>query len=66
MGKGKRRAGKGNETGRGRGKRKDMERKNLEGRGHNVTMHGPAEKFNELIIKAVTRSPVPTRRARNK
>ena len=42
-----------------------MERKNLEGRGHNVTMHGPAEKFNELIIKAVTRSPVTTRLARN-
>ena len=43
---GRRRAGKGNETGRGRGKRKDMERKNLEGRGHKVTMHVPAEIIN--------------------
>ena len=38
--------GKGNETGKGRGKRKEMERKNLEGRGHKVRMHVPAEIIN--------------------
>ena len=38
-----RRAGKGNETGKGRGKRNEMRRKNLEGHGHKTTMHVAAE-----------------------